>query len=93
MMTNSSVEKTTSNRKNLQGPIPQPDVYYGDFEKNAANYSGDAELPIKIGVNQPNSQQKRNARQNIVNAPKDNNFRHKKKSATTDKKPLIGHFM
>lgn len=81
--------RTESNRKNLQAPSPQPDAYYGDYDRKeaAANSAEEGEQTEAHMLTY--SQQKRSAKHERGNASKDNVFRQKKKSATTDKKPLI----
>lgn len=81
--------RTDSNRKNLQAPTPQPDAYYGDYDGKEPVNSGEEEGEQAEAQQLTSSRLKRNTRHEITNASKDNHFRHKKKSATTDKKPLI----
>ena len=64
-------------------------MYYGDYDgKDGAN---SVEDDLEGSESQmPNShRQQRSSRQNITNASKDNHFRQKKKSATTDKKAAL----
>ena len=76
-----------------QAPTSQPDVYYGDFDGRDAANSADEEQRTNItNQNLTDSQRRRDHdQQTIMSMPKDNHFRYKKKSATTDKKPLIGN--
>ena len=79
----------STKKHHLQLPTPQPDVYYGDYDGKDGVNSIDDDVDASESQ-MPNSyRQQRSSRQNITNASKDNHFKQKKKSATTDKKPAL----